>query len=492
VIQLQIRIRRFFCDFPDCQQQTFAERVPEIANVRGRKTCRLTKALSQIGFAAGGESGSRLAGELGMPISPDTMLRLMRQASLSMIAEPRVVGVDDWAFHRSQRYGTILCDLELHRPIDLLPERSASTLAAWLQRHPGIQIISRDRSGEYAKGASAGAPQARQVADRWHLLHNLIEAFEQALDRHHTLLAEVSKKALWLVPRVAADQKVPVAPGSCITDGAVPPTIELTRRQQLQEDRRTRRQSRYRQVKELQDQGLTLRKIAQQLRLSRCTVRRFARTEQFPDRALRPKTASLLDKFLVYLQRRWEEGCHSAAQLYREVRNQGFAGSQYMVRRRVAAWRDLAEAAHVTGQATMPKQAHAWRPSARSVTWLLLKPDKVHSTEQQAFLAALQEKWPELAENVILIQEFRQLLCRHNPDDLETWMGLAAEPSILPEIKRFAQNLRPDWPAVVEAVRQPWSNGQVEGQVNRLKLIKRQMYGRANFDLLRQRVLHGN
>ena len=293
-----------------------------------------------------------------MSLSSDTMLRLLGQASPSVIADPRVLGVDDWAFHRGQRYGTILCDLESHRPIDLLPERSASILAAWLQRHPGIQIISRDRSGEYAKGASAGAPQARQVADRWHLLHNLIEAFEQALDRRHILLAEVSKEAISLLPQVAANQDVPVVSGSCITD-AVSPTTKLTQRQQLQEQRRNRRQSRYRQVKELQDQGLTLRKIAQRLRVSRCTVRRFARTEQFPDRALRPRAAGLLDKFLVFLQRRWEEGCHSAAQLYREVKDQGFTGSQYMVRRRVAAWRAPADAAHVTGQAPTARQAHA-------------------------------------------------------------------------------------------------------------------------------------
>ena len=196
--------------------------------------------------------------------------------------------------------------------------------------------------------------------------------------------------------------------------------------QHLQEGRRIRRQSRYRLVKELQNQGLTLRKIAQQLRLSRCTVRRYARTEQFPDRASRPRATSSLDRFIEFLQRRWEEGCHSAAQLYREVKDQGFAGSSYMVRRRVAAWRDPADADHITGPTPTVKQGHTWRPSAPSVTWLLLKPEKVRSTEQETFLAALRQKWPELMENVALIQEFRELLCRHDPNDLETWVELAA------------------------------------------------------------------
>jgi transposase len=378
-----------------------------------------------------------------MPISPDTMLRLMRQASLSAISEPRVLGVDDWAFHRSRRYGTILCDLELHRPVDLLPERSATILAAWLQRHPGIQIISRDRSGEYAKGASAGAPQARQVADRWHLLHNLVQAFEQALDRQHALLAEASQQLSSNILHAS----VPAPADSCTAANAVLPTIKLTQRQQLQEGRRARRQSLYRQVKEFQYQGMKLRKIAQQLRLSRCTVRRYARGEQFPERASRPKAVSSLDQFAGYLQRRWEEGCRSAAQLYREVKAQGFTGSSYMVRRRVAVWRDPADADHVTGSSPAATWDQSWRPSARSVAWLLLKPDKVRSTKQEAFLGALLQKCPELGENVSLIQEFRELLCHHNPDDLETWVELATEPQILREIKRFAQNLRQDWPA---------------------------------------------
>jgi len=508
VIQLQIRIRRFFCDFPDCRQQTFAERFPEVTNAHWRKTCRLTQALRQIGFAAGGESGARLAGELGMPLSPDTMLRLMRRTALLTIAEPRVLGVDDWAFHRSQRYGTILCDLELHRPIDLLPERSASTLAAWLQRHPGVQFISRDRSSEYAKGASVGAPQATQIADRWHLLHNLIEAFDRALDRNHALLAQTAKAldqaVAARIPPTAAEDRVPPAPQvPVLVEPSKLPPKQPTQRQRRQEQRRARRRARFDQVKELQVQGVPLLRIAKQLHLARCTVCRYARTEQFPERAVRhgkdivsqtfcrrSRSACPLDPYLDYLKRRWDAGCHNATQLYREVKEQGFTGSPYMVRRRVVSWREPTESGQASGR--QPECRPAWRPSPRTVTWLLLKPDRDHSPEQEIFLAALQQRWPELMENVALIQEFRSLLCQGHPADLEAWVALADDASILPEIKQFAQNLQLDWAAALEAVRQPWSNGQVEGQVNRLKLIKRQMYGRANFDLLRQRVLHAN
>jgi len=158
--------------------------------------------------------------------------------------------------------------------------------------------------------------------------------------------------------------------------------------------------------------------------------------------------------------------------------------------RRVVAWRQPEAAGHTTGPRPTSKPASVWRPSARNVAWLLLKPEKDRSAEQEVFLAALHQRWPELSENVALVQEFGRVLSGRDPADLEAWVELTHEPAVVPELKRFAEGLKQDWAAVVEAVRQSWSNGQVEGQVNRLKLIKRQMYGRANFDLLRARVLH--
>jgi transposase len=493
VIELVIHLRRFFCPSSDCPQQTFAQQMPDLMHRGSRKTCRLVCALQEIGLAVGGEAGARLASKLSVPVSPDTLLRLIRRIPAQTIVTPRVLGVDDWSFKRGRQFGTILCDLESHRPVDLLPDRSAAGLAHWLEAHPGVQWISRDRGGEYAKGAAQGAPEAIQVADRFHLVHNLTQAFERALDRRHALLDEAAK---------ASASAAGPAGDRC--DGPAPAQAATTRQQRKREESRVRRKALYDQVQRLQSEEVSIRQIARRLGLNSHTVMRYAHAQQFPEYASHPTGPTPLDKFVPYLKRRWEEGCRSGVELYRELREQGFAGSVHMVRRQLTAWRD-------SSPGRMACAAPRWRPSARAVTWLLLKEQNIETSRpaadppvneqmsvsgqeslRQAFLAALHGKWPELAENVWMVQEFRRVLSQDDPAQLQAWVDLSGESTVLRPIRQFAMNLRRDWDAVVQAVRQPWSNGQVEGQVNRLKMIKRQMYGRAGFDLLRARVLQMN
>jgi transposase len=379
----------------------------------------------------------------------------------------------------------------LHKVIDLLPQRSAEALESWLKAHPGAQVISRDRGGEYARGATLGAPGARQVADRFHLVRNLTEAFERGLDRRRASFDQAAQAAaLSLSPasRPAQTTQEPPRPASLApvrADGLQP----QSKKEQRREQSRGRRLAIYRQVKQLMSEGKSLREIGRRLRLNWHTVQRYAHARQFPEYASHPAGPTPLDRFVPYLRQRWEEGARTAPRLLAELVKQGFTGSIHMVRRQLSAFR---KAQNCDKNAT-----RHWRPSVRNAAWLLLRGPRGDASselfrKQQAFVAALHQGRPELAENVWMVQEFSRVLSQDDPAELEAWVALTREPRVMKEIRQFAINLRQDWEAVVEAVRQPWSNGQVEGQVNRLKMIKRQMYGRANFDLLRARVLQMN
>ena len=207
-VQLHLNVRRFFSANPTCERRTFAERLPNVMKPFARRTHRLAETLCALGLALGGKAGARRAEQLATPVSRDTLLRLVRQSDLPSTATPTILGIDDWAWKKGQSYGTILVDLEHRRVIDLLPERSADSVAAWLQQHPGVKIISRDRGGIYADGARRGAPEAQQVADRFHLLKNLREALEPLLNREHAHLPKLAISATQVPDVIAAGQAV--------------------------------------------------------------------------------------------------------------------------------------------------------------------------------------------------------------------------------------------------------------------------------------------
>ena len=265
----------------------------------------------------------------------------------------------------------------------------------------------------------------------------------------------------------------------------------MTHAEQKKQDSRASRLARYQQVQELRRQGVGIREISRRLKISREVVERFARCEQFPERATpsRPRGRNLpIDPYLPFLQRRWQEGCDNVAHLFEQIKAQGFNGSSYMVRRQIRRWRRAAGLRHLRGPEPIATP-RLIRPSARRIAWLALGHVHQPAEQDRMILKAIYGRWPELAETAELCRQFHGLLMDHEVDSLEAWVQLAEAPGILPEVRRFAQVLRQDWAAVVEGVRQPWSQGQVEGQINRLKMIKRQMYGRASFDLLRHRVL---
>jgi transposase len=479
-VRIRLHVRRFFCPRTDCPRTTFTERLPELAAASARSTVRLQNAQRLIGGALGGEAGSRLAAPLGLPTSPDTLLRRVRRAPMPQRPAVRVLGVDDWAWKKGQRYGTILCDLERRCPVDLLPERSADSFASWLKAHSEVKIISRDRGDEYIKGATQGAPQAVQVADRFHLLVNLREALMRAVDRHHAQVQEAVKTV------ANSQQSEPLMVKARETEPAAEPEVP-TRATEQSQQRRARRLERYRRVLELHEQGVSLRGIARRMRMHRATVRHGLGAGSFPERASR-HVFSRTDVFLGYLRRRWDEGCHNAAQLTREIQALGFAGSAVMVRRRVAAWR-RGERMQGCRPSSPPRQPSLGRPSSRRVSWWLLKEPTEREPEEEALVQALGDRCTELKTSAELAREFAGMVRRRRVGEWETWMTKVQGPGVARELYGFAEGLKQDEAAVKAALSLEWSNGQVEGQINRLKLLKRQMYGRASFDLLRQRFL---
>jgi len=350
-VALHVQARRFRCPAPACSRRTFAERLSGVAAAAARRTRRLGSLHGCLGMALGGEAGARLSARLAMGTSPDTLLRTVRACGASGQAPPtpRVLGVDDWAWRRGHRYGTALIDLERNRVMDLLPDRQAETLATWLRRHPGVEVIARDRAGAYADGARQGAPDAVQVTDRWHLLRNLGDAVHALADRHGGAIRRAAQAvAEERAATAAAEPAPPAAP-------RVPNAAE-----RASEASFSRRQGRYEEAARLHGQGVSIRRIATLLGAERKTVRGWLRRGGAPSWR-KPKRGSALDPHVSLLERRWAEGCYNAARLWREIAAAGYAGRPGMVR----AWATRRRGERSASEAR--QAASAVPPSGRRV-----------------------------------------------------------------------------------------------------------------------------
>ena len=473
-VRVQLHTRRFFCQQPGCPQQIFCERVPTVVAPSARRTRRLTHALCQVGFALGGEAGARLAQTLSMPSSPDTLLREIRRTALPPPAPPRVVGVDDWAKRKGARYGTILIDLERRTPVDLLPDREAGTLHQWLAAHPEIEIVSRDRAPQYAEAARSGAPHAVQVVDRWHVLKNLSDAVQRVLARQRTSIEEATRRMR------EHQQRQPDATLALHS-------LSSSEATEIERHRATR-YARYCAVKQLQRQGVSQQGIVRTLAMSPNTVRRYVRADTFPERA-RYRLGSRLDAYLPFLHARWAQGVRTPAVLWQELRNQGYPGTVRMIERYVVCLGQRLQGLTPQESAQFLQVATTFKtPSVRQVTAWLQRPLSALTVEQTQFVTPLGEGTPDVRVVRELALAFRQLMKARTVAALSAWVE-TAEQCPVPEVRTFAVGIRQEYSAVAASLEYPWSNGPVEGQVNRLKTIKRQMYGRANFDLLRARVL---
>jgi transposase len=469
-VRVELHVRKFFCDRAACARRVFAERLPNVAAPYARRTSRLADAQTRIAFALGGEAGARLAADLAMTTSADTLLRSIRRASSADSSVPRVLGVDDFAFRRGRTYGTILVDLEQHRPIDLLADREAASLAEWLRRHPGVDVITRDRALAYADGAHQGAPSALQVADRWHLLKNLGDAVERVLARQ--------QKAL----KAAADALKAQA-SAAVDDVAEPPAqtseARTSRVHVEREAKRQRRVDRYDEVRQLWAEGHSKRAIARRLDISRQTVRRLLAADVFPERAI-PRRRHSLDRHAEWLKRRWDEGCHNAAQLWRELTERGYRGCQATVRVYLRQWRPGGQSRpgrKPKSDERQPRVETIAAPSPRQAMWMITRREEDIEESKRALRARVLETCAEAATASVLALEFSSMVRERRSGDLDAWIA-RAKASGLSDLETFARGLERERPSILAALEVTWSNGQVEGQVNRLKFLKRQMVRR--------------
>lgn len=464
-----IEVRRFRCDNRACQRQTFAERLGPAIEPYARRTSRQRLQLEAVSVALSAQAAARLSVDLRMAASASTMLRLVRRIPLPVAEPPTCIGVDDWAMRRGHRYGTLIVDLQRRRPIEVLPDREASTLALWLTEHPQVKIVTRDRSKVYAEAITIGAPQATQVADRWHLICNLGDVVEKVLRRHSRAL-QAAANSQTDDPESVSQRPAP-APASPVTSPA-PGQVDERRR-------------RFDEVIDLHAQGWSVARISRHMNLHRATVSRYIVTCELPRRGGTSAT-STVTPYIAHIRQRWTEGCQNGRQLWREITDRGFAGSYESMRRALRHFRqgDGRRVRHGPALA-LP----AARPrSPRQAKWLFTSDPNGLPVGSKAYLERLLRQSDELVVFYELCQRFVGLITGGDSTGLATWIGAAyAAPNI--ELRRFANGIESDRAAVEAAIVLPWSNGQLEGQINRLKLIKRTMYGRASFGLLRRRIL---
>lgn len=480
-VELRLIVRRFRCGTCTCPRQTFAERLPRVAPLYARTTTRLTTTQTYTGLALGGAAGARHLSRHGLSVSRNTLLRRVRRVSLPEGPEPEIIGVDDWAWRKGNRYGTIIVDLQRGCPIDLLEDRAAETVAAWLQDHPDVKIVARDRAEAYAAGIRQGAPDATQVADRFHLLKNLAAALQEVFSVHHREIDQLNH---------APHDASPTHDDDSVATSTEPPAATTKVQQQIAHNR-ARRVAEYERAHALRQQGWTIKAISIHLGRHHRTVKKYLGASTFPDRPPRRRPPSILDAYKTYLFERWNAGCHSAKELFHEIRDRGFPGKYSIVAAYVSHF--CPPEGRITRRRKSGSPARSmetFKPLTPSrATWLVMRHEAKLDDDEKNQLARLKAREGEIAEAITLTQDFAALVRQHQPDQLETWLKCAMA-SGLQAFKSFANGLRADYEAVKAGVTLSWSTGPVEGQINRLKMLKRQMYGRAEIDLLRQRVLH--
>ncbi|NGO54784.1 ISL3 family transposase [Mesorhizobium camelthorni] len=485
-VTVKLRLSRWRCARQNCERQTFTDRLPTIASPYARRTKRVAEIVGLLGHSTGGRPGERLMGRLGMPVSDDTILRQLKRdaAAAHCNSTIRVVGIDDWSWRRSWRYGTMIVDLERRSVVDILEDRSVTSAAQWLEQHPSVEIVSRDRCGLYAQAVRKGAPQARQVADRFHLMHNLRVAIEEQM----SLSGRATGRALLPEQGIAGTQPDLDQPNA-------------THRRRARHAHRQSWQTVFDTLHALQKEGFSCSEIARRTGYGRRSIAKWLTYDAPPDRRraeLKPTSPLYFEAFLTQC---WTDGNRCGRHLFHDIKHRGYTGSFSNLERLLASWRRASRSSkgsaapapiicHQPARDAVPIRdpatGHVISPVVAAA--LCMKPRGMLTINQARKVDALKQGSHEFALMRSLAMRFRGILRGRELDKLDIWIDDAVNSGLVP-IVRFARVLRRDISAVRNAVELPWSNGQAEGQINRLKTIKRAMYGRAGPELLRARML---
>jgi len=481
---LIVQVCKFFCPNPNCRRRIFTERLPEVAAPWARKTVRFMQQLQSIGLALGGAAGARLGDRLGHAICGSTLLNQIAKLKLPDFETPKVLGVDDFAFRKGHNYGTILVDLDIHQPIALLADRKAETLAEWLQAHPGVEVLSRDRSKAYKSAMTEGAPAAVQVADRFHLVQNLSEMLEKAFASYRSELkaAEQSQH----------QATVAEAPEEIVLAIAKPTAIEQSQQRIRQNQQRKIEQQKA--IKALRADGWTQAATAQKIGVSRKTVERYSTLPDFPEMPARRPTfgRSILDPYKQQLLEWWNGGIREPSILLKLLEPYGFKGSLRTLQRYISGLREAQglPPVRIKVHQTLPKVVDPQTPpfTPRQAAYLVVLKPENRQAEEVDLLEQLVKQHKDLAQLVELADEFLELLRKRKSDAFDGWLTKAIGCAIKP-LQTFAKGLFDDYAAVKASMMSEVSNGPVEGLNNKLKMLKRQMYGRASVQLLAKRLI---
>jgi transposase len=487
VIWLRVRLLR--CGNGACEAATFAEQPGGLASRYARRTPLLERELTAVAVALAGRAGCRLAAVLAVEVSRDTLIRVLTALPEPAGGSARVLGVDDFSLRRGSTYATLLVDMEAGVPVDVLPDREAATLEAWLREHPGAEVICRDRAGAYDRAARAGAPDADQVADRWHLWHNLCEHARKAVARHKDCLTGPAHACLDQ-PGQDQDQDRN-EPEQEQQEQQEPEREEQEPEREEQEPEREEQEpepggvpdgletiiaGRHQAVHQLRAAGQTQAQAAAALGLSLQLTGRYWRAAS-AGQLLAVRGPSALDPYKPYLRARWDQGATTIAALQREITALGYPGGYTTL----YAWLGLLKLA-------APARPPAPPTPGQVTGWILRDPARLDPAGAAA-LQVITARCPELDALARHVTGFAKILTGRHGARLDAWMAAVDADPGQPDLQSFTTGIRQDYQAVRNGLTLPWSSGLVEGLNTRTKLLKRQMYGRAAFPLLRKRIL---